>query len=72
MASNLIVYMSANHSFVDITGSAGIKIGDEVVLVGAQGGGEITLGEVARWGGSTVYKVGTAMSPFTPRVFLED
>ena len=67
----LVVYMSANHSFVDITGSDGIAVGDEVVLFGSQGEATIPLTEVAAWGDSSVYKVATAMSPFLPRVYLE-
>ncbi len=66
----LVVYMSANHATVDITGSKGIKVGDEVVLFGTQEGKTISLKEVAAWGNSSVYKVATGMSPFLPRIFL--
>ena len=66
----LIAYISANHSTVDITGSEGIKIGDEVVLFGKQSDNEITLGEVSQWGESSVYKVAIAMNPLLPRVFI--
>jgi len=67
----LIAYISANHSTVDITGSEGVKIGDEVVLFGTQKGSEITMGEVAKWGGVTVYKVAIGMNPLLPRLFIE-
>lgn len=67
----LIAYISANHSTVDITGSKNIKIGDEVVLFGTQSGNEITIGEVAEWGESSVYKVAIGMNPLLPRVFIE-
>jgi len=66
----LIVYISANHAIVDITGSSGIGIGDEVVLFGTQHGGTISLSEVAQWANSTVYKVASGMSPFLPRIFI--
>lgn len=66
----LIAYISANHSTVDITGSEGIEIGDEVVLFGTQKGNKITMGEVAKWGGVTVYKVAIGMNPLLPRLFI--
>jgi len=67
----IIVYMSANHTTVDITGSENIQVGDEVVLFGAQAGQTISISEVAAWAESSVYKVATGMSPFLPRIFLE-
>jgi len=67
----LIVYMSGNHAIVDITGSEDIDVGDEVVLIGAQGEERIMLEDVAAWVQSSVYKVATSLSPFVPRVFLE-
>ena len=67
----IIVYMSANHTTVDITGSENIQVGDEAVLFGAQAGQTISLSEVAAWAESSVYKVATGMSPFLPRIFLE-
>ncbi len=67
----LIVYMSANHAIVDITGASEIEVDDEVVLFGTQEGKTISLQEVAEWGNSSVYKVATGMSPFLPRIFLE-
>ena len=67
----LIVYMSANHATVDITGSESIQIGDKVVLFGAQENETISIMEVADWAESSVYKVATGMSPFLPRIFLD-
>ena len=66
----LVVYMSANHATVDISGGDDIEVGDEVVLFGGQGDQTITLSEVAAWAGSSVYQVATAMSPFLPRIYL--
>ena len=67
----LIVYMSANHATVDITGAEEVQVGDEVVLFGTQGDETISIMEVAAWAESSVYKVTTGMSPFLPRVYLE-
>ena len=67
----MVAYMSANHVFVDITGSEGIKLGDEVVLYGVQRGERITIEEVAEWGDTSVYKVVINMNPLLPRVYLD-
>lgn len=67
----MVVYMSANHVTVDITGSKGIKIGDEVVLFGAQKDDVISIGDVAKWGDSSVYKVAIKMNPLLPRIYIE-
>ena len=67
----MVAYMSANHVFVNITGSEGIKIGDEVVLYGSQEDEKITLGEVAEWGDTSVYKVVINMNPLLPRIYLD-
>lgn len=66
----MVVYMSANHVTVDITGSKGIKIGDEVVLFGTQEGNVISIGEVSEWGDSSVYKVAIGMNPLIPRICI--
>ena len=66
----LIAYMSANHVTVDITGSEGIEIGDEVVMFGTQEGNEISIGELAELGDSTVYKVPIGMNPLLPRIHV--
>ncbi len=64
----LIVYMSANHVTVNITGYETIEVGDEVVLFGTQGTEEISIREVAQWGNSSEYKVVTGISPLVPRI----
>ncbi len=66
----MVAYMSANHVFVDITGSQGIQIGDEVVLIGKQQEQEISISEVARWTGSSVYRIPIGMNPQLPRLFM--
>ncbi|MCA9983858.1 MAG: alanine racemase, partial [Anaerolineales bacterium] len=65
----LIVYMSANHVTVDVTGGPEIQVGDEAVLFGRQGDAEISISELARWGSSSEYKICTNLSPLLPRVF---
>ncbi len=43
--------------------------GDEVVLVGEQGGASVTVEELARWAGTIPYEVLTAISERVPRVY---
>jgi alanine racemase len=64
--------MSTNHVFIDVTRcSREVELGDEVVLYGSQKGEHITIGEVAKWGESSVYKATIMMNPLMPRVFIE-
>lgn len=67
----LIAAVTANHCTVDVTGAADIRIGDEVVLFGRQGGEELSIGEVAARAGSSVYKVAIGMNPLLPRVHID-
>ena len=55
---------------VDITELPEAKLWDEAVLMGRQGGGEITVHEVARWKNSVSYHVHTGWRGRLPRVYL--
>jgi len=66
----MIGYMSANHVFIDVTGDQTVRIGDEVVLIGRQGKENISIGEIAKWAESTVYRVAVNMNSAIPRVFI--
>ena len=68
----LIVYMSANHVTVDVTGDPTIQVGDEAVLFGRQGAETISISELAGWAGSSEYKICTNLSPLLPRIFRTD
>ena len=59
--------MSANHSFLDVTGLDSVQPGDEVVLIGEQGDARICAVELAGWAGSSAYKITTGLSPYLPR-----
>ena len=63
--------MSANHCFLDVTELEDVQPGDEVVLIGEQGGRRITAVEVAEWVSSSAYKITTALSPLLPRIVVE-
>ncbi|MCC6147813.1 MAG: alanine racemase [Anaerolineaceae bacterium] len=55
---------------VDVTAIPGVQLGDEVVLVGAQGSQTIRAEEVARLAGTINYEVTTSLLPRVARVFL--
>jgi alanine racemase len=58
-------------TMVDVTSDPGIKIGDEVVLIGRSGEEEITASEVARLAGTISYDVTCSVGPRVPRVFMK-
>lgn len=66
----IIAAVTANHTTVNFSGSDGIKIGDEVVLIGKQGDSEITAEEVTNWVGTSVYKIVIGMNPLLPRIYI--
>jgi len=43
--------------------------GDEVVLIGEQGGERVTVEELAEWAGTVPYEVLTAINDRVPRVY---
>ena len=43
--------------------------GDEVVLIGEQGGSRVTVEELAEWAGTIPYEILTAVSERVPRVY---
>ncbi len=65
-----IALVTANHTTLDVTGAVECEIGDEAVLIGRQGGSEVTAEEVAAWTGTSVYKILIGMSPLLPRVYV--
>jgi alanine racemase len=56
---------------VDVTDVAGVQVGDEVVLWGKQGDGEILATEVGEWQGSVSYEVLTRLGKRVPRELRE-
>jgi len=55
---------------VDVTGVPRLTLGDEVVLIGRQGGEEIPVEEVAALAGTINYEILCAVSARVPRVYL--
>ena len=56
-------------TMVDVTGLPGVRVGDEAVLIGRQGGEEITADEVAALTGTISYEVLCRVSPRVPRIY---
>jgi alanine racemase len=56
-----------DYALVDVSAVPGVKRGDAVVLLGAQGAERITADEVAGWLGTISYEVLTSILPRVPR-----
>jgi alanine racemase len=54
---------------VDVTDVPGVGLDDEVVMIGRQGGLEISLEEVAELAGTLSYEVACGISDRVPRVY---
>ncbi len=65
----LVGRVSMEKATIDVSHIPGVKIGDEVILLGAQGDDEISADEVASWLGSINYEVVTSLAPRTPRTY---
>jgi alanine racemase len=61
-------FISADHTFIDITGSNNIAAGDEVVIIGKQGREEITNSEISKQSQRSVYRTPTYLNPHMPRL----
>ncbi|MEJ2641421.1 MAG: alanine racemase [Desulfosarcinaceae bacterium] len=57
-------------TMLDVTEVPGVRIGDEVVLIGRQGKAAISADEVAAWNDTINYEVVAALTARVPRVYL--
>ncbi len=57
-------------SMVDVSAVDGVRLGDEVVLLGAQGGARITADELAAWAGTITWEIFCGISKRVPRVYV--
>lgn len=57
-----------NLCMVDVTDIPGVRVEDEVVLVGSQGKERITAEQLAAWVGTINYEVVSRINPMLPRV----
>jgi len=58
-------------TMVDVTDIDGIKIGDEVTVIGKEGNEEITADEVARISKTISYEITSNIGPRVPRIYTE-
>ncbi len=63
----LVGRVSMEKCAINVSHIPDVSIGDEVVLIGAQGNDEITADEVAEWLGTINYEVVTTIAPRLPR-----
>ena len=54
---------------IDVTDVAGTKMGDEVVLIGKSGKGEITLADMASLDDTSYYETATRLNPLMKRIY---
>lgn len=62
--------ISMDLTLIDITDIEGAMIGDEVILIGSQGGDRIRAEEVAQWAETISYEIFCGISARVPRVYL--
>ena len=60
-----------DHATVDVTDIPGAERGDEVVLIGEQGGEKITADDMAELTGTIAYEVLCDIAARVPRVMVE-
>ncbi len=54
----------------NVTGIGEVKMGDEVVLIGRQGGARLTADDAAAWWGTINYDVTSGIMARVPRVYV--
>jgi alanine racemase len=63
----LVGRVCMDYAMLDVTGVSDVRVGDEVVLLGVQGGDTISADEVAGWLGTSAYEVVSMIMPRVPR-----
>jgi alanine racemase len=63
--------VSMDLTTIDLTDIPGVEIGDEVVLIGRQGGSFIPATEHASFANTVVYEILCGLSPRVPRIYTE-
>lgn len=59
-----------DQTMIDVTDVPGVEVGDEVVLLGAQGEGRIDAGELAGWAQTIHYEIFCGIGPRVPRRWI--
>jgi alanine racemase len=61
--------VTMDQTMIDVGHIEGVKLGDEVVLIGKQGGNEIRCEELARLAGTIPYEIVCSISNRVPRIY---
>ena len=64
--------VAMDHVMLDVTEVGEVKAGDEVVVIGTQGGATVSADDLAQASGTINYEVVTAIKPRVPRRYLRD
>jgi len=67
----ILVGPNLEHTRIDLTAVPEARVGDEVVLIGRQGGEEITLAQVAAHHRSAPHQIAPTIGPRVERVWLD-
>jgi alanine racemase len=70
MRARVIGRITMEDLMVDVTDLSEVQVGEEVVLIGAQGQGEITALELAKMARTIPYEILAGLSERIPRIFL--
>lgn len=62
--------VAMDHVMLDVTGLGDVRVGDEVVVIGTQGGARRSAEDLAADSGTINYEVVTAIKPRVPRRYL--
>ena len=68
----IIGRVSMDLTIVDVTEIPGVEIDDEAVIIGRQGGREITAEEMAAQIGTIAYEITCGISDRVPRVYIRE
>ena len=67
--AKVLGFVSMDITVVDVTDIRGVKVGDEVTIIGRDGRDEISVDEVADLAGTTNYEVITRINPLIKRFY---
>jgi alanine racemase len=63
--------VTMDQAIIDISRAGRVRVGDEVVVLGRQGGQEITADDVAKWAGTINYEVTCSLGNRLPRIYKQ-
>jgi alanine racemase len=65
-AKRIIGRITMDMTMMDVTDVPGVKIGDEVVILGSQGSESISAKDLAGWAGTSPYEIFCDINPRVP------